>query len=203
MKQIAILIAVLTVIFSIGCTQTTNNTQTKQPAASQQKDVQEKPLYTAYNIWRMGSHNMKCINYKYGHDILPVGTKVRDVGIKRDNVTYRTEITFKSESDNRVYNIYFTKKWHPGKSIENYKNLMITTKSFEELTEGMSEREIKAIKDGIIVDGMSKNAVLVSYGYPPEHRTPSLISNRWMYWKNKFTSFAICFDKNERKVPCQ
>jgi hypothetical protein len=112
-------------------------------------------------------------------------------------------ITFTSESDNRVYNIYFTKNWHPGKSIEDYKNLMISMKSFEELTAGMSQQEITAIKEGIIVDGMSKNAVLVAYGYPPEHRTGSLYSDRWIYWRNKFVTFSICFDKNDRTVSCQ
>ena len=203
MKQVITVIAALSIFFAVGCAQTASNTQRPQPAASQPKDVQEKQLYTAYNIWRMKPHNMKCINYKYGHDILSAGTKVRNVDINRDSRVNRNMITFKSEEDNRVYNIYFTKNWHPGKTIEDYKNLMISIKNFEELTEGMNEREIKAIKNGIIVDGMSKNAVLVAYGYPPEHRTGSLYSNRWIYWRNKFVTFAICFDKNDRTIPCQ
>jgi len=203
MKKVVTVIAVLSVIFAIGCAPTAKNAQTAQPAASQPKDVQEKQLYTSYNIWRMRPHNMKCINYKYGHDILPAGTKVRNVDITWDSGTSRNMITFKSEADNRVYRIYFTKNWHPGKSIEDYKNLMITAKSLEKLTEGMGEREIRAIKDGIVVDGMSKHAVLVAYGYPPEHRTGSLFSNRWIYWRNKFVTFAICFDKNDRTVPCK
>lgn len=196
-------IAVLAVVFSMGCAQTTNVNRETPPAASQVEALPEKQLYLAYNIWRMRPHNMKCINYKYGHDILPAGTKVRNVDIIRDDRTKRNMITFKTEEDRRVYNIYFTENWHPGKTIEDYKDLMVTKKSLEELTEGMSEREIKAIKDGIIVDGMSKKAVLVAYGYPPEHRTGSLFSNRWIYWRNKFVTFAICFDKNERTVPCQ
>ena len=141
MKQISTVIAVLTVIFAIGCTQTSKTTQTAQPATSHPKDAQTKQLYTAYNIWRLKSHNMKCINYKYGHDILPAGTKVHYIDIKQDGHTNRNTITFKSEEDNRIYNIYFTKKWHPGKTIEDYKNLMISTKSFEELTDRMNEQE--------------------------------------------------------------
>jgi hypothetical protein len=203
MKQIAIFFAVIAVIFSAGCAQTTNKAETTKPVAAEYKDVQEKQLYTAYNIWRMRPHSMKCINYKYGHDLLPAGTKVRNVDIRWDSRTSRNTITFKSEADNRVYNIYFTKNWHPGKSIEDYKNLMFTIKSLEELTEGMNETEVRAIKDGIIVDGMSKNAVLVAYGYPPEHRTGSLFSDRWIYWRNKYVTFAICFDKNEKTVSCR
>ena len=203
MRQITTLITVLAAFFLLGCVQPTNSTQTMQPAETQLKEVQEEQMYTAYNIWRMRPHNMKCINYKYGHDILPAGTKVRNVDINWDSRTSRNMITFKSEEDSRVYKIYFTKNWHPGKSIEDYKNLMITTKSFDELTEGMSAQEIMAIKEGIIVDGMNKSAVLVSYGYPPEHRTGSLHSNRWIYWRNKFATFSICFDKSDRTIPCQ
>ena len=203
MKQSSTLIAVLTVIIVIGCTQTSNNTKTAHPVTSQPKGVQTKQLYTAFNIWRMKSHNMNCINYKYGHDILPAGTKVRNVDINRESRTNRKMITFESEEDNQIYNIYFTKRWHPGKTIEDYKNLMISAKSFEELTEDMSEQEILAIKEGIVLDGISKDTVLVAYGYPPGHRTESLYNNRWIYWKNKYVTFDICFDKNDRTIPCQ
>ena len=203
MKPIRIITAVLCVVIMIGCAPTANNTQKAAPAVSQSKDVQEKQLYTAYNIWRMAAYNMKCINYKYGHDILPAGTKVRDVDINRDSRLNRSMITFKSDADNKVYNIYFTKGWHPGKTIRQYRNLMFSTKNFEDLTEGMNEKEIRAIKEGIIVDGMNKNAVLVAYGYPPEHRTGSLYANRWIYWRNKFATVAICFDKNDRTIPCR
>ena len=189
MKRFVTVIAVLMVVFVMGCAPT--------------KVVPEKQLYTAYNIWRMRSYNMKCINYKYGHDILPAGTKVRNVDIKRDSNQKKDMITFTTDADNKIYNIYFTKNWHPGKSIRDYRDLMISTKNFEELTEGMNEKEITAIKEGVIVDGMSKNAVLVAYGYPPEHRTGSLYADRWIYWRNKFATVAICFDKNDRTIPCR
>ena len=35
----------------------------------------------------------------------------------------------------------------------------------------MTDTEIEGIKKGIVLNGMSKEAVLVCYGYPPEHRT--------------------------------
>jgi hypothetical protein len=203
MKPITAVAAVLCAVIVTGCAPTANNIHPAAPAVSRSKDVQEKQLYTAYNIWRMKSYNMKCINYKYGRDILPAGTKVRNVDINRDSRTNKEMITFKTDADNNVYNIYFTKNWHPGKTIRDYRDLMFSTKNFEELTAGMSEKEIKAIKEGIIVDGMSKNAVLVAYGYPPEHRTGSLYANRWIYWRNKFATFAVCFDKNDRTIACR
>jgi hypothetical protein len=80
---------------------------------------------------------------------------------------------------------------------------MFTTKTFEELTAGMSDREINAIKSGTVVDGMSKEAVLVAYGRPPEHRTPNLERRVWYYWRNKLQSFMICFDEEDRTTFCK
>ena len=80
---------------------------------------------------------------------------------------------------------------------------MFTPNTFEEMTAGMSEKEIEAIRKGIILNGMSKKAVLISYGYPPEHRTRSHESNVWIYWKNKLTSFEVCFDKEDRTAYCR
>jgi hypothetical protein len=76
-----------------------------------------------------------------------------------------------------------------------------TESNFDELTISMTGKEIDAIKHGVVVKGMSKKAVLVSYGLPPEHRTPSLESNIWFYWKNIFRSKAIHFDENNRAIP--
>ena len=203
MKTNFTILVVLSIILAIGCAETAKNIQTEQSASSPTKVTQEPQLYTAYNIWRMRSHNMKCINYKYGNDILPAGTPVKKVKVKYDNNLRRDVVSFTTVHDNRNYNIGFTKNWHPGKTDEDYKNLMLTPQTFEELTEGMTENEIKAIQNGIVVNGMSKRAVLVSYGYPPEHRTRSLDSNVWLYWSNKFKSFPVCFDKDEKTTFCK
>ncbi len=203
MKNYFTVILIIFFLSAIGCAETTKNIQTESQSSIKTQVAQKPQLYTAYNIWRMKPHNMKCINYKYGNDILPAGTKVRNVGIKWDRQFNKNMIRFRKVEDKRFYNIYFTKNWHPGKSVKDYKDLMITTKTFEELTAGMSEDEINAIKNGMIRNGMSKKAVLVSYGYPPEHRTITLNSNVWIYWRNKFTTFRICFDKDERTTYCR
>lgn len=203
MKKYFSVIAAITILIAIGCAQTASKPEPVPAVSSTTQETAEPQLYTAYNIWRMGPHNMKCINYKYGNDILPAGTMVKNVDIGTDRTFIKQYITFQSVDDNRVYRILFTRSWHPGKSIEDYRNLMITTQSFDELTAGMTAEEIQAIKLGTIVNGMSKKAVLVAYGYPPEHRTASTFSNYWIYWRNKFRTFRVCFDKHDRTVACQ
>jgi hypothetical protein len=49
---------------------------------------------------------------------------------------------------------------------------------------------------------MSKEAVIISVGIPPDHKTPDLKSNRWIYWKNRFKNKAVCFDPAGKTTPC-
>jgi len=157
-----------------------------------------KQLYTSCNIW---VHNhMKCINYKIGKYI-PAGTEVHHVKSIYNNPNYMF-IFFKTIGHNESYKMRFIRRWHPGKTTKDYIKYLFTEKSFDELVEGMTGPEIDAIKQGKIVVGMSKKAVLVSYGRPPEHRTPDLNSDKWIYWMNKLNQKTLCFDENDKTTWC-
>ncbi len=157
----------------------------------------EPTLYTAYNIWR--ASKMKCINFKQGVDIIPAGTKVRDVKIKKQD-PFPPYLVFTTVADGRTYKIGFTQRWHPKKSIKDYRQMMFSTQNFEALTEGLSDIEIDAIKKGILVNGMSKRAVLVCYGPPPEHYTPDQDAKTWYYWANRKDKIAIKFDRHHKTM---
>lgn len=60
--------------------------------------------------------------------------------------------------------------------------------------DGFSEVDRKGIKSGKVYIGMTKNGVLTALGYPAKHRTPSLESNRWTYWRNRFVTMIVEFD---------
>jgi hypothetical protein len=186
MKKIA---GIITLVFlvTLGCTTTRQSDSREEPA-----------LHTAYNIWKLKHYNMKCINYKHGHNFIPAGTPVRDVRIVTHKDTMRKKIRFKTVDGGQNYGISFNPKWHPGKTIEDYEDYMFTPKPFDELTRGMSDAEIDAIKNGVPVTGMGKQALLVCYGPPPEHATASLDDRVWTYWKNKFRRIKIWFDEDNR-----
>jgi len=98
--------------------------------------------------------------------------------------------------------VNITKKFHPGKTIRDYADVMFTQNTFEQQTLGFSANEVDAIRNGILKVGMSKAAVVVAYGIPPENRTQSLDSDTWMYWMNRFRSKTIYFDPDGRtKTP--
>jgi hypothetical protein len=149
--------------------------------------------YTAYNIWK--ASKMKCINFKQGTDMIPAGTKVNDVRlVKQDR--FPPLLYFTTVKDGRKYTISFTERWHPNKSMKDYRRMMFTNKNFEALTERLSEMEIDAIKKGVLVNGMSKRAVLICFGPPPEHYTPDQNASTWYYWANRKDKIEIKFDRD-------
>lgn len=153
-------------------------------------------IYIAYNIWFEKPEKIWSINYKKGA-IIPVGTQVRDVEIITTNRRHKA-IIFTTVKEKKAFCIFWIKKYHPGKTIQQFKKNLFTTKKFDELTSGMSKDEIAAIKKGEIVKGMNKNAVLVCYGPPPEHATFSQDHNVWTYWTSKFIRMKIYFDDDDR-----
>ncbi len=163
-------------------------------------------LYTAHNIWyEIGKEQrLACINYKTGV-IIPAGTQVTNVRIEKTIAARRSNrqglaIFFDTLKDQKKYRVTFVAKYHPGKTIQEYKDFMFGTKTFNQLVKGFNKSEISAVKGGNLVAGMSKKAVLVAYGYPPEHKTPNLDMNQWRYWMNRFGNKAVIFNDKERTV---
>lgn len=179
---------------------------TVMPTGAAAEEAAGGQLYTTQNLWFEQANSLWCINYKAG-TIIPAGTAVKDVAVVKAETGaraggLRVAIGFTTVEGGQRYLVNFAPKFHPGKAIEDYQALLFSTKSLAELTAGMSEAEVEAIKAGKVVEGMSKAAVLVSYGVPPEHKTPSLDGNRWMYWTNRFTSKEICFDDAGKAMVC-
>jgi hypothetical protein len=151
----------------------------------------DAPLYTAYNIWYEQPAKVWSTNYQKGR-LLPAGTAIKDVKESRKNIRFtdaETDVT---------YTIVFVPKHHPGKSIGDIYQRYVTDKNLDQLTEGFSQSELDAIKSGAVVDGMSKDAVIVCYGYPPEIATPSTKVAGWVYWRHRWKSFTVEFDGEDK-----
>ena len=41
---------------------------------------------------------------------------------------------------------------------------------------------------------LASEQVLMSVGYPPAHRTPSLSQPDWTYWRNRYRTFVVYFE---------
>ena len=156
-------------------------------------------LYTAYNIWYNHQGNLvPIINYKlYGNqpgNLLPAGTRITNFDVDIYGLSFKAE--------GKSFSFSFNSGWHPGQTIESYAKRMVTAKTFKKLTAGMTEKEINGVRRGAPIAGMSKDEVIIAFGYPPEHHTKTLKLNRWKFWISRATTMIICFDKNEIAIHC-
>ncbi len=63
----------------------------------------------------------------------------------------------------------------------------------------MSEIDRKGIQEGVVHPGMTKRAVLIAIGYPPEFVTPDpMTANEWNYWYDRFREFVVAFGNDGR-----
>ncbi|MDX1709365.1 MAG: hypothetical protein R3274_12235, partial [Desulfobacterales bacterium] len=118
------------------------------------------------------------------HIIIPVNTPV-EFG------RYRRGFAIKNLNDNSLIYFEFNER-NMGMSSGEYINL-ITSSNKVDLNK-LSAIDQDGIRDGKALVGMSKKGVRIALGYPAAHRTPSLETSAWVYWRNRFTTKVIEFD---------
>ena len=151
-------------------------------------------LYTTHNIWVENPEKVYAINYKRGM-IIPAGTRVDNIVYKR-NGDY-PYVRFTPEGFKGTVSLLMVKRYQPGLSIQELAQRTFSHKNFGELTEGLSEDEITMIKRGRVKVGMSRRAVVLSYGFPPLHETLYYEKNtKWKYWMSRVKTKLIIFDND-------
>lgn len=164
----------------------------RTPVAAQDYITPAESLYTSYNIRYEKPETVWAANYAKGA-ILPAGTPVLRyrTGVGSRRMPY---IAFDTGGDAPgSFTLYIEPNIHPGIDADEMVKRVFSSKNFAQLTEGMASMEIQNIKTASVVSGMSKRAVLVSRGYPPENRTPSRDSNVWFYPIDRFRNESIQF----------
>lgn len=154
----------------------------------------KQEMYTKRNMFiskfgRYGARFIETTNYGNGQ-MIPVNTKVKfkDVNKKQMAFTYDGNLVmlqnipkYSSTTIDQMVKRYFSpKKVDLGK---------FTKLEREAIASGSSASKV--------VVGMSKEAVLVSRGYPPTHATMSPKANTWKFWESKFNTRLIEFKNNK------
>ena len=148
----------------------------------------QSKLYTACNLWYEKPDRMYSTGYQKGA-MLPAGSEATDVN--------RSSRKLEFVSGGTKYTIEFIAKHNPGVTAEQWMERVLTPRNFGALTSGMTGAEIKAIKEGKVQVGMSKKAVLVSVGHPPEVGTASTDSDTWKYWRDRFRNYVVQFSNGK------
>lgn len=159
--------------------------------ASNKDRMTEKKVYTKHNIWYENPTKIYGINYKKGK-LIPIGTEIEFLKFGRGRIDF---FEFRVVKWDKVFRVYLEGRFQPDFHIQGLRQQMLTNKTFEELTHNMKTEEIQAIKEGKVIKGMSKRAVLLSLGYPPRHKTPNTAQDIWVYWKDRFNSFTVRFNE--------
>jgi hypothetical protein len=149
------------------------------------KDAEGMTYYTAVNIWFEDPKEIPSTNYHKGV-ILPINSQVTINSVRKNTITFTDE--------NKIpYTIQIVRKHTPIPNEEIFKRYFSEAKV--DLGK-FSDEERKNILTGTIAVGMSKDAVIAAYGYPPPHVTPSLEGNLWKYWESRFGNFTVMFNKD-------
>lgn len=144
-------------------------------------------LYTQVNIWFEKPMKIPSTNYHVGA-ILPVGTKVTVDDVEDNKVEF-------TDANGTKYRIVAIIKHNnvPGPALKDRlfgpDNPMAEGGKFSKF----SKTEQEQIRFGDIAKGMSKDAVIMAYGYPPTIRTPTTDAPSWTYWKNRWVTRIVRF----------
>jgi len=145
----------------------------------------DEQKFTAYNLWYEHPQKVYSTGYEKG-TMIPAGTAVSQVKVSRKAVSF-------VDGSGARFRVIFNAKHHPGLNSEQFADRLLTAKNFAELTKGMSGKDVEAIKKGEVHPGMSKAAVLVAVGYPPEIRTANTDLDTWTYWRDRFRTYTVTF----------
>ncbi len=200
MKKYLLLLPLLSlIILSMGC----NTLKINPGSSASDKDKHQVTdrahalnLYTKYNIhvMRYGgdfkAHYTNWIGPFSGHTIIPVNTLV--------SIDYWPQgfILKRVDTGQQIY--YYFNEQHMNMNIDQYINLI--TSSQKRSISGFSELDKKGIKSGNPFIGMTKQGILLALGYPAKHKTPSLKSRYWIYWKNKWLTVIIKFSSSGKVI---
>ena len=147
-------------------------------------------LYLAYNLHYRGDRAQSA-NYQWA-TFIPVGTEVtiQMLSIK--------QFLLKDVRTGQELNIIYASVRNG--DLDIFLKRLLTAKTLPEQIKGISKETFKKIKMGVPSVGMTKREVILTCGYPPEHRTPSIDCQSWVYWESKFNTFTVIFDENNKVI---
>lgn len=172
----SILLRLAALAFATGCV---GGPKVESPLTGQYR-------YTCCNL-RYEKPQITDVNYQVGA-IIPYGTRVQILEVKKNAVR------FQPDGHPEMTLVYR----HGRKALPFEQYLDRLFLDHDPRPKGKatkaSAKSAKLIEQGVVEPGMTRDEVLKAVGYPPAHRTPSLDSPVWTYWRNRWESYFVYFD---------
>ncbi len=152
----------------------------------------DESYFTRTNIWFEHPEKIYSTNYHQGATI-PVGTEVKIMRRGRQKIVF-------TDVSGVKYTLHYLKK-HSTITMDKLFDRYFSTE--DPMSAGgkysdFSPEEKSNIRHGVVDTGMSRDAVLMAYGYPPSHRTPNLSHSMWTYWDHRFKRVYVYFGEDNR-----
>ncbi|MEO6567969.1 MAG: hypothetical protein ABIO94_04340, partial [Opitutaceae bacterium] len=122
-------------------------------------------------------------NYGRGA-IVPINTPVKLVSMSGTKMVLRRLDT---NQDLKVDN----EEKYTNKPITGVAAMMLAAEKTP--LEKLPDEVANAVKNGEMRKGMTKELVLMARGFPPAHETPSIDSDKWVYWSSRFVKLTVVF----------
>lgn len=152
------------------------------------------PLYTCCNL-RPSNGELSDANWYDSASLLgtpsgalPFGAPVTVVHVDRQSFTIRTD----EYGELTAYHTYGVE------DLGTYMQRILVRDDPKEMALGFPQEIQDAIFEARVMQGMTKQQVLMAIGYPPTHQTPGIASNEWTYWKNRWQTYKLEFDREGR-----
>jgi len=141
-----------------------------------------------------GTGKVSSVNYQVLGELIPWGTEVRIVRVARNY------LVFEDVAKHQRYSYGFNWKTRTTVPlIDHIKRVFLADVSgLKRQVERMSEVDKDGIYEGRVKPGMSREAVLVAIGYPPEfaNREALLTDRDWLYWITRHGKMMVSFGRD-------
>ena len=132
-----------------------------------------------------------------GHFFFPVNTPVE---IKTKGSFRGKMLVITSQKDGKIIYLECNEK-NMGMGMKEYIDVIASPQKVS--LKGLSKLDSKGIRNGKAYKGMTKKGVRMALGYPAKHKTPSLKSNTWTYWRDRFRMRLVTFNSKGRVIRIQ
>lgn len=130
---------------------------------------------------------LSSVNYQQA-GFVPVCTPVQLVSLKKKEMKFRIA----ESGAEYTYEFHKTMQGTPQAHLE--KVFGVAKSCPKARIAKMSKVDQEGIQQGQVLPGMTKDALVIALGYPPEHATPTLQLEQWRYWRNRFNTVLVLFD---------
>ncbi len=136
--------------------------------------------------------------------LIPVGTRVEIVEVRTDRVRFRPEghpeITLVERYGRRalpfdqLVSRIFVETDPRERLARTAPPPRARGKRRARAAEPAAPSRLELVERVVVEPGMTREEVVMTIGYPPAHRTPSLEQPEWHYWKNRWDEYTVVFE---------